>query len=295
MSIREEQLVSWSKAPSDTEDQRCLNAISQVVQAMTSRFGSDVEVYTQGSHKNRTNIRVDSDVDIVVQHKHAYLNDVSSLDGAAKAIYDTHFTPLDYTFQTFKNEVEATLRAAFPGDAVERKNKCIRIPGNTYRVNADVVPAFTHHRMQGGPYRAEAEGIKLIADDGVHVVSYPVQHHNNGRQKHTDTALHFKKAVRILKHIRRELVDAGIIHKDLASSHFIECLVWNQPHSTFQEDTFKDMLNNIVLDISMDMDDTTKANDYAEVSDLLWLFRGSAKRTPADAKVFADAAFSYIT
>jgi tRNA nucleotidyltransferase (CCA-adding enzyme) len=66
MAINEDQLKRWATAPSETEETKCQNAVRLITNAIKERFGSDVTVFLQGSYKNRTNVRQDSDVDIVV-------------------------------------------------------------------------------------------------------------------------------------------------------------------------------------------------------------------------------------
>lgn len=58
----------------------------------------------------------------------------------------------------------------FEDNCVERKNKSIRIEGNTYRKPIDVVPAF--------PINGSAEkGIYIITDkEKEKIYNYPLQH-----------------------------------------------------------------------------------------------------------------------
>ena len=60
----------WSKPPTATEDQRCGNAESVVRNAIRSypAFATrNVEIFAQGSYRNGTDVRTDSDVDVCVR------------------------------------------------------------------------------------------------------------------------------------------------------------------------------------------------------------------------------------
>ena len=77
MNLTEEQIGNWSKAPSETEDARCINAVSQSINALRAHFGNSLAFVRQGSHTNRTNIRIDSDVDMAVVHTGYHFSDTA--------------------------------------------------------------------------------------------------------------------------------------------------------------------------------------------------------------------------
>ena len=289
MALSEEQLITWSRPVSTSEDQKCINVVSQVTEAVREQFGNSVSIFLQGSYRNNTNIKKDSDVDIVVRSDDYFFPKINGLSAADQARFHQLYPSGTYTFTQFKNEVHIALQRYF--GVVQRKNKCIYVPGNTYRVNADVVPCFILKR-----YRSlesiDAEGIKLIADDASVVLSYPHQHYENGVSKTKATGRMYKRIVRILKRIRNELINARQIQEGLVSSFFIECLVYNVPNSYFLSGQYKQTLRNILVKLFNDMKDEAIANDYKEVSELQWLFRGST-RSPQDAKLFIQSCWNY--
>ena len=68
MSI-EDTLRQRAKAPSATERQRCDNAVDVITTAIGNSDAlkdRSIRVFPQGSYRNRTNVRQDSDVDICV-------------------------------------------------------------------------------------------------------------------------------------------------------------------------------------------------------------------------------------
>ena len=294
MNITEEQLTRWAKPPSETEEGKCQNAVSQITDAIRAKFGNGVSIFLQGSYKNRTNVRLDSDVDIVVRHDDYYFSDVSGMSETDKQKYWANFNSSTYTFPQFKNDIQDVLINKFDITVVERKNKCIRVKGSSQRVNADVVPCFVHKRFKA-PSLVEAEGIELVTDAGIHVSSFPEQHYDNSVNKNDNTSRMYKSVVRILKNVRNELVDQNTIVLEAMPSFFLECLVWNVlPNAHFQKNTYAAATRAIVATVWNEMREAEKANNYAEVSDLKWLFGSSSKRTHQQAKDFMQHAWNFI-
>ena len=285
MSISEQQLINWSRPVSTSEDNKCQNVISQVTNAIRSKFGQSVSIFLQGSYRNNTNVRLDSDVDIVVRHNDYFYYNLQHLNEAEKANFSKAW-PDDatYSFQDLKNDTEIALRAVF-GNDVGRRNKCIEVKGNSYRVTADIIPCFPHKRFATST-NVEAEGIQFFSDNLDKIVSFPNQHYTEGVDKTDATGRMFKRTVRILKVLRNRLIDEGSISEDFASSFFIECLVYNVPNSLFIPGNYTQTTKNIITRIYNDMGDESIANNYAEVSDLKWLFRGNGKRTPSIGREF---------
>ena len=173
MNISDDQLARWAQAPSETEEGKCQATVSRISKAIQDKFGTSVTIFLQGSYKNRTNVKQDSDVDIVVRHDDYYFPDTHFLTPNDKTAYESGFQSSSYTFATFKNEVFAVLQSEFGSQVVERIDKCIRVHKNDYRVNADAIPCFVHKRMQTA-YSVGEEGIEFVADSGGHISSFPL-------------------------------------------------------------------------------------------------------------------------
>ncbi len=293
MNVTEEQLSRWAKAPSETEETKCQNAVNQITEAIRARFGSDVSIFLQGSYKNRTNVRLDSDVDIVVRHDGFYFPEVGSLSEADKTRYWSGFKTSDYTFSNFKDDIQNVLNGKFGAASVERKNKCVKVKGNTQRVDADVVPCFVHRRFRSVT-EIEAEGIELRTDGGDRIYSFPEQHYDNGVTKNNNTGKMYKPIVRILKNVRNELIDNNTIRLEAMPSFFLECLVWNVSDPLFRKSTYLDATRAVVATVWNEMGEPEKANSYAEVCDLRWLFRGSPQRTFQQARDFMQYAWDFM-
>lgn len=294
MSVSESQLASWAKAPSETEETKCQNAVTNITEAIRKKFGQEVRIFLQGSYKNRTNIKKDSDVDIVVLHTGYYFPSDHQLSPEDKKMFWANFKPSAYSFENYKTELNDLLVSKFGSSAVRRKNKCIRIAGNTYRVDADIVPAFEYHRFRTHD-SVEAVGIALKTDEGALIDSYPEQHHNNGVTKNQDTNEKYKSVVRILKNVRNDLIDQSVMQLEQMPSFLIECLVWNvYPYHHFNKYSLTETTKNIIGYVWDDMRKFEKYNNYAEVSDLKWLFRGDSKHKPEQASSFMQLAWDHL-
>ncbi len=292
MALSEQQIQNWSRALSETENSKCVATVSTIRQILEDSFGSKVKVFLQGSYANNTNVRQDSDVDIVICYQDAYYSDLSFLNEQDKLFHNQNTTDHKYAFLEFKNDVERFLRDNF-GNSVNRKDKCINVIGNSYRVNADVVPCFILKRFES-PYRVTAEGIKLFSDSGPDIINFPDHHKINGQEKNKLTDQKYKAVVRILKNCRNNLIEINRINDKFMPSFFLECLVWNAPDIYFGGNSFKEIINSVIKKIYADMSDSQKANTYSEINNLHWLFHGQNKRTHEGAKQFLEHAYNLI-
>ena len=259
MKFTEDQLKQYAAPLSETENQLCLNAISMVRDAlkqlgftddnraiskrydntydyslqMRSISGSrQIKIFIQGSYANNTNVRTQSDVDIAIVQEEIFQTKYRA--GVSDENY--HFTTVPSAPKTFKDEVQECLEYKFEDD-VERKNKSIKIHGNTYRKDTDTVPCL-RYRNYTEDYSNDVDnfigGIVIKADDGTRIINYPEQHIENGRKKNNETNTYYKKMVRIAKKIRYLMEDDyGYASAKEVSSFGLESLLWNIPNATF--------------------------------------------------------------
>lgn len=65
----EDKFTSWASPPGQTEQTKCDNAVSVIhnaIDASSALSSRAITVFAQGSYRNRTNVRADSDVDVCV-------------------------------------------------------------------------------------------------------------------------------------------------------------------------------------------------------------------------------------
>lgn len=110
----ESVFTTWSQGPSATEQERAENAERQIRQAILSSEklrNRDIRVFTQGSYRNRVNVRRDSDVDVGVVCFDTYFPEYP--DDNVKLELAKSFVPAIYEYSTFKSELEEALVARF--------------------------------------------------------------------------------------------------------------------------------------------------------------------------------------
>lgn len=278
---RDVLLKSWTKPPSDTEDERAENACRVVTKAIRSSPDLakwDIDVFIQGSYRNNTNVRLSSDVDVCVCLKDTFTTDYKFAPGRSDATEG--IVTATYTYSQFKNDMQQALITAFGSGSVKRGNKAFNIAENTFRVTADVVPCLEHRRYDGaGSYIA---GTSLWADNGrAWIHNYPEQHHANGVQKNKDTSGFFKDTVRIMKNLRNKMDDQGIASAKPIASFFNECLVWNTPNATLMLPTWSATVRGTLAHLWDNLESDAKCGEWGQVSELLYLFRDNYSRAQA--------------
>lgn len=257
MLFTKEQIDRFASPISQTEDQQCKHAINMIRNALKmvgyhdrdsdispiyndsfayqirmEKQEYEIKIFIQGSYANKTNIRAESDVDIAVVMENVF----TALYRRGITDSDYHFCEVPSKTRQFKQEIMEALVRCFGVNDVERHNKSIHVKGNSYRKDADVVPC-QRYRNYTQDYRLDPEnyigGIIISADDGTKIINYPEQHIRNGVIKNSDTALKFKKMVRIAKNIRSLMEDHRIVSANRISSFLIESLLWNIPNEYY--------------------------------------------------------------
>lgn len=295
MKYSEQTLQGWTLPLSQTEEQRAENAIKMIrtaIDANDDLKSMDIEVFTQGSYANNTNVRSESDVDVCVMLKdtfHAVYPD-------GKKREDYGFLASDLTFQQYRNMVKTALQEKFKTEYVNDGNKSLKINENTYHVQADVVPAFQlrNYYYWGSTDRNKyIEGTWFVAKTGKEVSNYPKRHIQNGISKNNATNKEYKKLVRIMKHIKNNMVDDQAADGEKITSFLVECLVYQIPNNTISNaSTWTETVRQALIYLYNEIKEG-RHKEWCEVSDMLYLFRGR-KWTDLDAKQWLCDAWNYL-
>ena len=297
MNISEEIFVSWSRGPSQTEADKCSNAetaVRKAIKASEQLAALDISVFAQGSYRARTNVRLNSDVDICVRYDSAFFPDYPQ--GATGETFGDIDGSLP--FADFKNMVQKTLEDYFGETGVTRGNKAFDVHANTYRIDADVVPTFEHRRYTG---RKNADGshhylsgVAFHPDSGSRVINWPEQSYHNGVKRNTATGRKYKRAIRILKRLRDRMQDDGTAIATKTPSFLIECLVWNADVDAFRKDTYTAIVRHLLADLWNRTRKDDDCSEWGEVNELKYLFRPTQPWKRQDANEFLQAAWDYI-
>lgn len=288
----EAQFREWAKPPGKTEEDRCDNATSAIRDAIkaSDKFrGRSLSIFAQGSYRNNTNVRKDSDVDIGILCTDTFFYAPLPEGWTQEKLGSSDAT---YHYDEYKNEIEEALVNYFGRSAVKRGNKAFDIHETSYHVEADVAVFFEHRRYQAdGSY---IEGVELRTDKkNRRVINWPEQHYENGVSKNKSTGTRFKSIVRVLKALSNEMTEQGVGAADVPG-FLIECLVWNVPNSDFQNSTHR---ADVRAALAFLFNNTRSYEDYKEwreVSDLIYLFHSGQKWTWQQAHAFTSAAWDYI-
>ncbi|MFZ3339767.1 MAG: nucleotidyltransferase [Terriglobales bacterium] len=298
---------TWTKPASDGEALRQANAEGMIRDALRDydplRVRS-IKVIAQGSYRNNTNVRAESDVDICVCCMEPFFYDYTFAD---YTMQESNVVAAPYIFSEFKNDVEAALVKKFGRAGVFRGTKAFDVHANTYRVDADVVAAFAHRRYQKKihnlmlvasyiyPY-TEPEGTQFVPDGGGSaIVNWPEQHYSNGVAKNKATGYRFKSVVRALKNLKYEMEALGDAAQKRAAkeapSYLVECLVYNVEN--LDGNSYYDTVRNVIIVAY----DATKAGEickgWLEVNRMKWLFHPMQPWTREQANAFLLEAWRY--
>jgi len=253
MAIPESQVETWAHQGATATAKATHEAIRRALTAGSSPIrDKDVEIYLQGSYKNDTNIRGDSDVDIVVQLNSTFQPNLSLLNPAQAQAFHQAFPNATYHWADFRRDALTALRAYFGAASVQEGNKSLKVIADPGRLAADVVPCLDYRiyvDFQGLANQRYAEGIVFYTQRERHrVINYPKLHYENGVDKNSDAHTNgwFKPTTRLFKNARTYLVDRNALDSGVAPSYFLESFVYNAPDNLFGQSfqhSFVNVLN----------------------------------------------------
>ena len=287
----EEKFKRWAAPPGKTEEERCSNAekaIRNAINASDKLNHRNIRIFTQGSYRNNTNVREDSDVDVGILCFDTFFHDFP--EGYTRESFS--ITPATYHYEQFKNEVGEALISYFGAGAVSRGNKAFDVHETSYHVEADVAAFFEHRRYStNGKYLS---GVELRPDNGGEVINWPEQHYQNGVEKNKATSRAYKSLVRIIKSLCNEMSEQNIQQAKEVCGFLIECMVWNVPNSSFSHSDWTGDARACLAYLFNNTKEEEKCIDWGEVSELKYLFRGGQKWTRQQAFLFIDKARDHI-
>lgn len=222
---------SWTAAGADTAAQQTYASVRAALKSLEERRGLDI--FLQGSYANHTNIRADSDVDIVVMTRRTFRGSVDRLGPAEVAEYQA-LPPATYTADDLRTEVTAALVDYYGASRVTPRNKCVKVAKRDGYVDADVVPAIEYQWYRSPTSRRDyVEGIVIVPRSGSAIINFPKAHIRNGVAKNLACGGHYKKTVRQVKRLRNRAVSEGRLSEGAAPGYLLECMVFNAPNENF--------------------------------------------------------------
>lgn len=272
----------WTAAGADTAASNTYTSIRSALEEVERK--RNVEIFLQGSYANKTNIRADSDVDIVVMTRSTFKGAFERLSASAREEYMALPTAT-FTHDDLRQDVTGALVAYYGSDRVHPRNKCIKVDGTAGYVDADVVPAIEYHwYLDDSDLSRYASGIAIHPQSGGTIINFPKQHIENGQIKNELCDGNYKKTVRQVKHLRNTAVAAGLLRDGVAPGYLLECMVFNAPADEFVNDDSKRL-----LDVVYWLKSANKANFWS-CDHIHQLFKDDPGKFDVDlAQVIVDA------
>ena len=262
-----EKINRYSKYISDTEDKLCYRTLEKLRNIflnngfiisdhvysdtdglkynfrMKDLSGNDFLFLVQGSFANGTCIRQESDLDIAIISEGTFRGNYRP----GKTASDYGFVNSSFNILDFKNKVLSMLKSN--GFNAKNGNKCINVDFNEYNKKSfDLVPCLRYRDYSKDYFNDPSNyqyGTLIRTNDGEERINYPEQSILNSTAKNSRTDYYYKKVVRILKNIKKDMEDDGVqIAKDI-SSFELECLIYNVPDNYFLKTPYLDQAKQL--------------------------------------------------
>lgn len=291
----EDTFRSWGAPPGKTEREKMENAeaaIRKAIKANVELSEMDISVIPQGSYRSRTNVRQESDVDICVCLNSTFFPRYP--EGRSREYYGN--LPGTVDFNDFKFLIHFALGEYFGYENINPGSKAFDVHSNSYRVDADVLPAFAYRYYFGDDADdyIQPTGIAFNTNGGNRIINWPYQTYEKGNEKQENTGERYKKMVRILKKLRNKMQEENIREANDIGSFLIESLVWNVLDEGFNHDNYTDDVRYVIAN---SFNETLPTGGYAkmhEVNGLKWLFGPHQSWTRERAHSFLSKAWNYI-
>jgi hypothetical protein len=237
MAIPESQLETWSHQGAVATAKTTADSVKNALNSYNSwPDGINFEVYLQGSYKNDTNIRGDSDVDVVAQLNSTFSSNLSEDQKRTLGL-----SPASYIWSGFRADVLKVLKDYYGQSLITEGNKSLKVKASNGRLPADVVVCEKYRKYKTVSNYDFIEGMCFWStNDNRQIINYPKRHCDNGVSKHQNSNQWYKPVVRLFKNSR------GYISGDSTPSYFLECMLYNVPDSNFgtnYQDTFCNIVN----------------------------------------------------
>jgi hypothetical protein len=231
MSISESQLDTWSNPGATTGSALTYTSIKAALDAHTWPVGMQWVAYLQGSYANTTNIRGNSDVDVVVEMTSVFYHDLTEAQKQARGFT----SPGQFRYSDLRREVLVALQEYYGAGSGEASGpNAIVIAASGSRLKADVLPCVTYRKYAGAI--AQVEGITFWDQHtNEQKINFPKVHIDNGSVKNSTTCTSgwYKPSVRMFKNARERIIDRSDELRKRYPSYFVECLLYNVPNDAF--------------------------------------------------------------
>ena len=267
--------------------------IRDAIDSHSAFADTDVWVYAKGSYANNTNVRLDSDVDIVVECRDCMYVDYGP--GVQQPASNGPPYVGKWTPALWRKEVTAAIVTRFGSANVNATGAIAIVVAEIYgsRPSADVVPSFQFRRYWDAERTRYAEGSKVFGNgNGKEIINWPQQQLDNGRKKNTATGGRYKYFVRALKHAENTLAESGVFKEK--PSYLMECIVWNVPNATLQTGDLDEGFRATLVWLWEHLKTAFVAEEWFEPNERKYLFSAEQKWTAEDARQLVQATWNLL-
>ena len=233
MAIPENQLKVWAQPGTVKGAKNTHAAVRNALER--HQWPDDVRyrTYLQGSYRNNTHLRRQSDVDVVVELMSLPVRDDSLLPDLQKRLLEERFPAPGYGWRRFRRDVIRAITTSFGESRVREGKKTLKLVMESPEIPVDVVVAVRYLKYteySGRRSYQHTEGLGLyLPTESRWTVSYPHIHRRNGVEKEKATNWWFRRCIRMFKNARARLVEEGRLGPDTARSYQMECILYNVP------------------------------------------------------------------
>ena len=257
MAIPETTLDGWTTQGAVSNSRRTYQSIKNAInndQYGLGDFDHCYRTHLQGSYANHTNNWGSNDVDVVVKLTEPFEENLDDLDADEKERFWSKYSEVDYTYSQFYDTVHGALKNYFGRENVEKGSKAIKVKANdetSLVIDADVVACIeyrNYNRFDDDGTEDWTEGMWFKTQNLISrtIVNYSEEHRRNGSIKNDHTDKNYKPTVRMFKKARNHMESRGYLSEDIATSYFIEGLLYNVPHGRFKELKLTDQYRSIL-------------------------------------------------
>jgi hypothetical protein len=197
------------------------------------------KVFLQGLYENDSNTHGESDVDTVIMLTSTFHYSLNRLNPQEVQNFQAAYpTTATYDMADFKREVTAWLQREYTGYVDATRNKVIAIDRNgRLPREADVLVCAEYKNYWGfaniDDKTSYTRGVKFYDRNNNPIVNYPELHSERCSDKNKETGGAFNPMVRILKSMRRRLIEDRLLADGVAPSYYIEGMLSNVPTPNF--------------------------------------------------------------
>jgi hypothetical protein len=230
MPIPSSQLETWANQGAIVTAQATHTSIRTALSLYNWPDGIRHDEYLQGSYRNNTNIRGDSDVDLVTELTSTFWSNLTEEEKREMGI-----TPASYTWSDYRSDLIHALRDYYGDGLIDTSgSRSVKVLPSSGRLHADIVVAGQYRHYSN--MRLIAQGIIFWTTPGGQLIkNYPKLHYSNGTNKNSQerTGTWYKPTIRIYKNARNRIYNNKPHLDGRFPSYFIECLLHNVPDDRF--------------------------------------------------------------